>query len=750
MNLASRSRVSLLLRGVDGALPTDDAQLERLVRALGGGDDEVARGRRLYHEVRAARTRERIDVTGGARTRPASGWLRVVDSDPRSLGVHAAIAVAGGVADLPEYVRRDVDEDLRAIVRYGSVNGCFLLLVGKSSVGKSRSLYEVLREIVPGWPLTHPTGTDELRQLRPGPTSGSVIWLDELQKYLVGGLTAGDLRAIRRDSHPAIIVASLWPVRYQRYMLLPSPGAMEDPYQGERELLELAELVTLEEGLTPDEKERAWALAASDPRIHQALSSDFGMTQALAAAPALVQLWRHAPNAHCEALLTAAIDARRMGIESPLSADLLRGAVPGYLTPAQRAKAPRNWFEEAMAYATRELHGAVSALAALGKRMGVVAGYTVADYLLQDGVNRRRTEAPPPEAWDAYRTYVGEAGDLLAAALAAERLRLPDQAEALLREALCRGSDAAVRPRLSLLLRRRGQIEDAVQVWRDGVTAGDPGARLRLAVILQSLGRRDDAIEVWREAASAGDSAAYIRMAFLLRSAGRVTEAVARLREAVVAGTDGAHEWLAALLQDENRVEEALKVWRQALADGAEGALDGLVILLQAQGRVDEAESELRLALASGTSGVRIRLAELLHQRGEVDAAVAVWREGITCGDAGAATGLAVLLQAEGRIDEAIAVRRDAIARGDLDAYRGLAELYERTDHLDAAAQIWREAMTVGVPGARSELTGLLQRADRLDEAITLWREAEAAGDPSATRWLTELIRQTDRQQRPQ
>jgi hypothetical protein len=59
------------------------------------------------------------------------------------------------------------------------------------------------------------------------------------------GLTAGDLRAIRRDSHPAIIVAALWPVRYQRYMLLPSPGAMEDPYQGERELLELAELVAL-------------------------------------------------------------------------------------------------------------------------------------------------------------------------------------------------------------------------------------------------------------------------------------------------------------------------------------------------------------------------------------------------------------------------------------------------------------------------------------------------------------------------
>jgi len=740
MSLASRARVSALLRGVDGALPADEAQLDRLIRALGGGDDEVERARELYRDVRKAKATASGAVASRAGKRLGASWPRVVDSDPRGLGVHAAIAVAGSIAALPAYVLRDVDDDLRAIVRDGSTKGCFLLLVGKSSVGKSRSLYEALHEIVPDWFLLHPADTAELRQLGQSATAPSVVWLDELQKYLTGGLTAGDVRALRRDNHPAIIVATLWPGRYQRYTTLPSPRAMEDPYQSERELLELAELVTLDDALTPGERERARVLADKDPRIQEALGSDYGMTQALAAAPALVNLWRQAPDVH-KALLTAAIDARRIGIESPLSPDLLRAAVPGYLSPAQRAKAPQNWFEEAMAYATRELHGAVCALVPVGEGMGVVAGYTVADYLLQDGVNRRRAETPPPQAWEAYCTYGAEVGDLLAAARSAERLRLPHQAEALLDKALHRGNDAEVRPRLALLLRRQGRVEEAVQVWRDGVAAGDPGARLRLAVTLQSLGRMDDAIEVWREAASAGDPDAHVRMALMLRSAGRVSEAIARLRQAVAAKTDGAREWLAALLQDEGEVEEALAVWRQGVADGEEGALDGLVVLLQVEGRVDEAEAELRAALAAGASGVRSRLAELLHQRGDVDAAADVWREGIAAGDTSAAGGLAVLLQSEGRIAEAAAVRRAAIARGELDAFRGLAELLERDNQIDEAIQTWRNAMNAGVPGARSQLTGLLLREERLREATALWQDVQPADAPNAKRWLAELTR---------
>ena len=61
-------------------------------------------------------------------------------------------------------------------------------------------------------------------------------------------------------------------------------------------------------------------------------------------------------------MLTAALDAARLGARAPLSADLLRAAAPGYCTSQQQAEAPDNWFEQALAYATGKLHGAAAAL----------------------------------------------------------------------------------------------------------------------------------------------------------------------------------------------------------------------------------------------------------------------------------------------------------------------------------------------------------------------------------------------------
>ena len=52
MNLRARSRVSALLRGQ--AFPADDNQVTSLIRALGGGAEDVARGLRLYRKIRSS------------------------------------------------------------------------------------------------------------------------------------------------------------------------------------------------------------------------------------------------------------------------------------------------------------------------------------------------------------------------------------------------------------------------------------------------------------------------------------------------------------------------------------------------------------------------------------------------------------------------------------------------------------------------------------------------------------------------
>ncbi|MGJ5893365.1 hypothetical protein ACSCBZ_15595 [Streptomyces niveiscabiei] len=52
----------------------------------------------------------------------------------------AAIQLSGASGDLPGYIPRDLNERLRAALDEGR----FVLLVGGSSVGKTRTLYEAL------------------------------------------------------------------------------------------------------------------------------------------------------------------------------------------------------------------------------------------------------------------------------------------------------------------------------------------------------------------------------------------------------------------------------------------------------------------------------------------------------------------------------------------------------------------------------------------------------------------------------
>ncbi|GAA2660877.1 hypothetical protein GCM10010400_19230 [Streptomyces aculeolatus] len=77
MNLESPSYVNDMLRGM--RLPVDDRQVTALVRALGGGTDEAANGRRLLDRARAE---ERAVERGEKRSRPQSGtqhpWARCV------------------------------------------------------------------------------------------------------------------------------------------------------------------------------------------------------------------------------------------------------------------------------------------------------------------------------------------------------------------------------------------------------------------------------------------------------------------------------------------------------------------------------------------------------------------------------------------------------------------------------------------------------------------------------------------------
>ena len=707
---------------------------------------------------------ERASTAGLAR--PADG-VRVRDARPRLLGVHDAIQVDGKVpGELPVYVSRDIDDGLRAELAANAQRGCFVLLIGGSSVGKTRTLYEAVLTALPDWWLVHPAGPDEVTALAQTPTPRTVVWLDELQRYLDGqhGLTGAVVRAFLASTQPAVMIGTLWPDRYNTYAAVPAPGAA-DPHAREREVLDLATVIRIAPEFSPAEEDRARVAASRDRRLAVALEAGgYGLTQTLAAAPQLVARWQDARTAdpYAWAVLTAALDATRLGARAPLDADLLRAAAPGYCTSRQQAEAPGSWFEKALAYATEELLGAAAALSPAGTGMGQIAGYTVADYLVQHVAKERRHARVPASTWDAVLSRICDPADTVRLADSARNRLLYRYAIPLYRRAADAGDEHAALL-LAELLEQRGDLDQAVQIFRARADAGDRNAAGNLVNLLIGHGDLDWAVRMLRARADAGDDYAANQLAVLLAKRGELNE----LRARADTGDAPAALRLAELLADRGDLDRAVQILR-APADRAVQRLLApddtsdryaawqLADLLIRRGDLDE----LRARADTGDWYAAWRLADLLGDRSDLDRAVQLLRVPADAGDVNAASMLAKLLIKRGDLDE-LRARADTgdtdaaatladllVERGDLDELRAradagdiqtawrLADLLIKRGDLDEL----RARADAGDEPAVDRLTGLLFERGDLDE---LRARADAGGELAAGRLdtrLTELL----------
>jgi len=593
--------------------------------------------------------------------RPA-GAVQVSEADPRRLGVHAAISVPGMPDDVPpEYVPRDVDTaefGVRAKVAAAARRGGFVLLVGGSSVGKTRCAVEAVRALLPDWWLMHPAGPDQVAALADAPVLRTVVWLDELQRYLGGehGLTGGVMRALLGAAGPVVVIGTLWPNRYAAYTTMPAPGDA-DPHAREREVLDLAAVIRISPEFSASEQKQARAAAVRDPRLAVALgAAGFGLTQTLAAAPQLVARWEDAQAAdpYARAVLTAALDATRLGARAPLSPEFLRAAAPGYCTSVQQAEAQGNWFEQALAYGTARLHGAAAVLAPAGPDMGLIAGYTVADYLLQHADQERRAVRVPASTWNALLSQIHNPADVGRLADSAEGRLLYCYAIPLYRSAANAG-DGHAAERLADLLAERGDLDEAMQILRARADAGDEYAAYKLARLLAERGDLDGL----RARADAGDEHAAERLAQLLAEHRDLDE----LRTRADAGDRHADYSLADLLAERGDLDEAMQILR-ARADAGDGhAAERLAQLLAERGDLDE----LRTRADAGDRHADYSLADLLAERGDLDEILRIRRARADTGDGHPAR----LLAGRGEPDEL----RDRADVGDGDAAYTLVEL---------------------------------------------------------------------------
>src|SRR6266540_1035402 len=668
-----------------------------------------------------------------ARMAPAPpGAVRVRDARPRMLGVHAAIRVddaPGGLPELPVYVPRDVDADLRTAITAAAADGGFVLLVGGSSVGKTRALYEAVRAVLPDWWLIRPGGSDEIRALAAGPTPRTVVWLDELQNYLADGL--GVAAAVRTLLHAGVVLAgTLWPHEYATRATPRLPG-QHDPHAADREVLGLAEVIDVPDTLSPAERRRAETLTGTDPRIRTAIDSpDYGFTQVLAAGPELVRWWEQAPDPYGKAVITAALDARRVGAHAPLTRNLLAAAAPSYLTPTHRATAPPDWLDNALTYATTALHGAAATLTPVGTELGQITGYAVADYLHQHARRTRRCEPLPDVAWQALVDHV-HPDDAYYLGDSAERRMRYRHAEALYRHGADAGNFYAAE-RFAGLLAEQGRIDElrerAEALYRHGADADDCYAAERLAgrlaaeALADLLARQGRADELGERAEAGEEDAAY-RLANLFAGQGRTDEATAILRQ--YAGGGYPRGLLIRLLGEQGRTNELGE-----RADAGENAAgEELADILARQGRTDV----LRERADAGDHHAAARLATLLAKQGQTDEL----RRRTDAGDQAAAERLAESLAEQGHIDEAIAILRRRTGVGDRSAVKRLARLLAEQGHIDEAIAILREAADSGDRSAGDRLTALLAEHGYTDEL----RAEVHAGTPGAAARLAALTR---------
>ncbi|MFI6409764.1 tetratricopeptide repeat protein [Streptomyces sp. NPDC050548] len=721
--------------------------------------------------ARTTRAVERETQAEGALSRlpTLKGKVPVVEDviDRGLIGIHEAIplptdtAVDQGLSvELPTYVPRDIDADLRTALEARSKTGGFVLLVGPAAAGKTRCAYEAIRAVVPRWRLFMPGDAATVTELV---SSGadlkqSVLWLNETQNFLTGPdrLKASTIRRLLADvARPVILIGTIWPTTYDqlRASVASADSAENAAEEGEDhntdafEVLSLARRFSL--GVWSDpEWERAQELTALDPRIAQAARhrGHTGLTQTLAAAPELIHRWEQGDSRFGQLVITAAVVARRCGHPATIPDAVIKGLATEWLTGAQRANADEGWLADALNWACRPVHhsGGIAPLQAAGEVIGQVDGYQVSDILVDyEGPSSPVSESKiTTRIWRLVAELSTPRACLLIGRAAYRAQMLPEAAHALERAALDGNSEAMFS--LGGIQRDQGDMEAARTWWENAAESGNARAMTNLGYLLNEQGDLEGARTWSARAANAGNIIAMSNLGNALRDQGDIDGARTWYTRAADAGNANAMFNLGNLLHENDDPEGARTWWERAADAGTINAMVNLGNLLHENDDPEGARTWWERAADGGNINAMVNLGNLLHENDDPEGARTWWERAADAGNINAMFNLGSFLHDQDDTEGARTWYTRAADAGDTDAMVNLGSLLDDQDD-PAGARIWyRRAADAGDTDAMVNLGSVLDDQDDPAGARTWWERAADGGNINAMVNLGNLLHEND------
>jgi TPR repeat protein len=566
---------------------------------------------------------------------------------------------AGLSDELPTYIERDADAELRdGLADNRSV---FLVLVGPSTAGKTRTALHLMAHELGDWRLFSPSSGKQVTDYvtAGGDLSRVVVWLDDLFDFLLGpnALSVAAINDVLQAPQRTVIIGAITQKRFEQMTV--RPMGREDLHSVAPHILRLGRRIDLDAVFSAEELDRA-AKLGTDPRVAEAVAyGESRPTEYLAAVPELRTKWKTGIDAERGAtaaaarVVAAATLCRIAGQPNPVPTRMMRDAALSLLTSKLKASVGVDWFDHAVTWACDPVRGEVSLLTATADEPGGADGYYVHEALAQFilSSHRRRIWQVTTEIWTIVTqqcsadvaAHVGyaaaDAGQFTVAretwtkaaanndVVAMYNLGLLLQRDGDLTGAerwLTKGADAGgieAMYGLGILLADSDQPALAEPWLAKGAVTGDPIAMYNFAQFLQQQGHIKRARRWYEKAADHGIVPAIFNLGAILVDSDEAADvSKARLwwsRGAYLGDADSAFR-LGGLHFEENDNDRAEVYWRQAAQTGHLDGMGMLGYLLLMAEQVDEAEQWMRKAAEAGHLNSMMNLSSLMKLRGRV------------------------------------------------------------------------------------------------------------------------------------